>query len=321
MGSMCHIGQSFMLLGILEHGSCVIQPSIIAFSSTELVDMVHRCGLNRLRQFAAFLAMQIRSAQKDPKFLSVLVGLDEVLFTGMPLPRDEEEWAYGNNVPLKNLFGSTECGATLCTSVGCDPESRFFKPLEGTSYDFVPIASSEETEVGHQSTARMLEFIIRSDSKDCPHPSLRGPDGHFHTGDLFQEVAPGALVSCGRDDDWIKSENSLRCDTKAIEENVRSTCGSLISDCIVVGTGRPSPVLFVESSGDVDDTKLKKEIIRKTRHFHSRRYLHERITSTNFIVVVPRQTLPRTATKGNIRRKAVETQFQTELDLIYGLAR
>ncbi len=184
----------------------------------------------------------------------------------------------------------------------------------------------------------MLEFIIRSDSKDCPHPSLRGPDGHFHTGDLFQEVAPGALVSCGRDDDWIKSENSLRCDTKlvtlpfikfspsnlfcrAIEENVRSTCGSLISDCIVVGTGRPSPVLFVESSGDVDDTKLKKEIIRKTRHFHSRRYLHERITSTNFIVVVPRQTLPRTATKGNIRRKAVETQFQTELDLIYGLAR
>ncbi len=90
-----------VLLGILEHGSCVIQPSIIAFSSTELVDMVHRCGLNRLRQFAAFLAMQIRSAQKDPKFLSVLVGLDEVLFTGMPLPRDEEEWAYGNNVPLK----------------------------------------------------------------------------------------------------------------------------------------------------------------------------------------------------------------------------
>jgi len=48
-----------------------------------------------------------------------------------------------------------------------------------------------------------------------------------------------------------------------------------------------------------------------------RRYLHERITSTKFIVVVPSGTLPRTATKGNIRRKAVEEAFGPQLDLIY----
>jgi hypothetical protein len=29
----------------------------------------------------------------------------------------------------------------------------------------------------------------------------------------------------------------------------------------------------------MDHNKLKKEIIRKMRHFHSRRYLHERIIS------------------------------------------
>lgn len=94
-------------------------------------------------------------------------------------------------------------------------------------------------------------------------------------------------------------------------------CGNLIAECIVVGSGRPSPVMFVEPAVDTDHGKLKKEIIRKTRHFHTRRYLHERITSVDMIVVVPRQTLPRTATKGNIRRKAVEESYKIQLDQIF----
>lgn len=77
--------------------------------------------------------------------------------------------------------------------------------------------------------------------------------------------------------------------------------------------------MFIEPAVEMDHDKLKKEIIRKTRQFHSRRYLHERITSPNMIVVVSPQTLPRTATKGNIRRKAVEEGFKTEIDAIFGI--
>ena len=97
-------------------------------------------------------------------------------------------------------------------------------------------------------------------------------------------------------------------------------CGNLIAECIVVGSGRPSPVMFIEPGVDMDDGKLKKEIIRKTRHFHSRRYLHERIISPDMIVIVPRFSLPRTATKGNIRRKAVEEAYKDLLDQIYARA-
>lgn len=68
---------------------------------------------------------------------------------------------------------------------------------------------------------------------------------------------------------------------------------------------------------DTDFEKLKKEIVRRTRQFHSRRYLHERITSTKFIVIVAPGTLPRTSTKGNVRRKAVEQAFKSQLDAIY----
>lgn len=276
---MCHIGQSFsafisqvfiihlltrilVLIGTLQHGSCVIQPTVIAFSPEELVDMIHRCHLNRLRQFAAFLAMQLRASRHDTKLLSLLAGLDEVLYTGMALPREEEEWAYHSGLPirvsvqyvpfarlvlmkrLQNLFGSTECGATLISVGGCDPSAPLLHSLEGVSYSFVPI-HPEQNEAGHQSTARMLEFIIRAESGDCPHPSLRSADGHFHTGDLFQEAAPGLYVFRGRDDDWIKSENSLRCDTKYVSALIINA--NLISNALLIELSKTMFGLLVET--------------------------------------------------------------------------
>ncbi|KAK7064135.1 acetyl-CoA synthetase-like protein [Favolaschia claudopus] len=317
MGSMCHIGQTFMLIGSLQHGTCVIQPTQISFDSLELFAMVQRCELNRLNQFAAFLCNHLRASRQNPKLLSLLTSFDEVLYSGMPLAREEEEWAYRNGIKIRNLFGSTEAGATLLSVGGTEANAALLQPLAGTAYRFQPVGGEAGATATHQSTARLLEFIILAESGDCPHISLRQADGHFHTGDLFQEVAPGRYISCGRDDDWIKSENSLRCDTKSIEDHTRMMCAGLVAECIVVGAGRPSPVLFVEPNTDMDSEKLKKEIIRKTRQFHSRRYLHERISTTNRIVVVPPKTLPRTLTKGNIRRKAVEEAYKNLLDELY----
>lgn len=90
-----------MLIGSLQYGSCVIQPTAIAFSPTELVDMIHRCGLNRLNQFATFLAIHLRASRTDSKLLSLLGNLDEILYSGLPLPREDEEWAYQNGLKLR----------------------------------------------------------------------------------------------------------------------------------------------------------------------------------------------------------------------------
>ena len=68
----------------------------------------------------------------------------------------------------------------------------------------------------------------------------------------------------------------------------------------------------------MNSEELKEEIIKRTREFQSRRFIHERITSTKQVVVVERGTLPRTATKGNIRRQVVEDQYKELLDSIYG---
>ncbi|KAF8640839.1 hypothetical protein AX17_000488 [Amanita inopinata Kibby_2008] len=316
MGSMCHIGQSFMLIGSLQHGSCVVQPSRINFSSEELIDMIERCNLNRLNQFSTFLALHLRNSRNDCELLSKLQGLDQVLYSGLPLSRDEEEWAMKKGIKLKNLFGSTECGAMLVSMGGKGRAAPLLQPLNGMSYSFRPIDPIAAE--GHLSTGRLLELVILAESPDCPDKTLRHEDGHFHTGDLFVEAASGAYVFRGRGDDWIKSENGLRCDTKAIEDNVKSLCGNLVKECVVVGAGRPSPAMFLEPvENDVDQEKLKSEIIRRTRPFHSRRYFHERITSSHMIVIVHQNTLPRTVTKGNIRRKEVEERFKGQLDCIY----
>ena len=314
--------------------------------------MIHRCHLNRLNQFSTFLSSHLRNARLHPKLLEQLRSLSEIIFSGLQLHREDEEFAYRNGLKIKvscavweymglilsapqNLFGNTECGAMLLSIGGSGRDAALLRAIPDTSYAFIPIDATS----GHQSSTQLLELVILADSGDCPDLSLRGPDGHFHTGDLFQEMGTDLYAFCGRNDDWIKSENSLRCDTKyvqyhsdilsrlftnvarAIEDNIRATCGDLIEECIVVGTGRPSPALFVEPVAGIDHTKLKREIIRKTRPFHNRRYLHERITSPELIIVVPPKSLPRTVTKGNIRRRAVEEAYQAHLDDIYSSLR
>ena len=284
------------------------------------MDMVARCGLNRMNIFPTYLAKHLRTSRQDPKLLGMLQNLDEIFYSGLMLGQEDEEWVHRHGIKLRNCFGNTECGAMLLS----DPEWKGMNaplvPMDGTDYGFFPTTSSSDSASGHQNANnRFLELVILSTSPDCPDPALRAADGHYHTGDLFIEVSPGHYVSRGRDDDWIKSENSLRCDTKAIEDNVRMTCPDLIEDCIVVGNGRPSPTLFIEMKAGLSEEKVKKDIVRRTRQFHARRYLHEKITSTKFIVVMPKNTLPRTASKGNIRRRAVEETYKVELDRIYGV--
>ena len=60
--------------------------------------------------------------------------------------------------------------------------------------------------------------------------------------------------------------------------------------------------------------------MRRIRPFHTRRYLHERIMDAKMIMVVPKGSLPRTATKGNVRRRAVEEMFKAELDAMFASA-
>lgn len=63
--------------------------------------MIHRCGLNRLNQFATFLSTHLRGSRQNPKLLQYLQSLDEILYSGLPLEREDEEWAYKKGLKIK----------------------------------------------------------------------------------------------------------------------------------------------------------------------------------------------------------------------------
>jgi len=63
--------------------------------------MTARCGLNRLNQFATFLGHHLRNSKTNPGLLQTLVQLDEVLYSGLALGREEEAWALQNGINLQ----------------------------------------------------------------------------------------------------------------------------------------------------------------------------------------------------------------------------
>ncbi|CCL98987.1 uncharacterized protein FIBRA_00995 [Fibroporia radiculosa] len=320
MGSLCHMGQSFMLVGALQHASCTVQFTKQAYSSDELMEMISQCDLNRINIFPTFFSTHLRNSRRDPKLLAALRALDQILVTGLKMSPEDQHWVCSNSMNVLDCYASTEV-AVMMLAVEDRGSDRLppLEPIAGLSHTFIPASTAvADVESGHFNLhSRLSELIILADSPDCPHVSLRHADGNYHTGDLFFEISPRKYIFCGRDDDWIKTENSLRCDTRSIEDNVFASCSDLIGSCVVVGNGRPSPVLFVEPAGETDAQKLKNEVYRRIRAFHSRRYMHERIPSAAFIVVLPKGSLPLTATKGNIRRRAVEQAFKAELDRIH----
>lgn len=69
--------------------------------------MIRDCGVNRLNQFATFLAQHLRNSRQNPMLLALLQTLDDALYSGLALPREEEEWARGNGIRLRVSFVST----------------------------------------------------------------------------------------------------------------------------------------------------------------------------------------------------------------------
>jgi len=69
--------------------------------------MIRRCGLNRLNQFAPFLSGHFRNARRDAKLLSMLLSLDDVLYSGLPLSQEEEKWALKSGMKLRVRHPST----------------------------------------------------------------------------------------------------------------------------------------------------------------------------------------------------------------------
>ncbi|EEB90038.1 hypothetical protein MPER_11808, partial [Moniliophthora perniciosa FA553] len=313
IGSLCHVGLMTLLAGRLFHGTCTIQQTSKLPSRNEILAMIRFGLLSRASMFPVLLSRCIQDARACPAFLSLLRNLDGIITGGVHLPRDEELWAWQNGIRLINVYGCTESGIPML--IGTLP----LNDDDGTPllhYEFL----DEIIGCNRDGCPKLKELVVSPSSADRPDSMFCRDDGYFYTGDLFEEVAPAVYVYQGREGDWIKMSNALAIDTCAIEDNVREICGDLISECVVIGTGRPCPTLVVEPRDIVyDEDVLKAEIFSRISRsdFDAKCHSFERIASEKMIIVVEKGSLPRAATKGNVTRKLVEESFKERLDAIY----
>ncbi|KAK7682328.1 hypothetical protein QCA50_014532 [Cerrena zonata] len=90
MGSMAHSPQNFMLMGAIQHGSCTVQPTKVPYDTDELLDMIKSCNLNRINIYSPPLTTFLRISKQDQEVLRALTQLDDVLYSGLALPQEEE---------------------------------------------------------------------------------------------------------------------------------------------------------------------------------------------------------------------------------------
>ncbi|GJJ13822.1 hypothetical protein Clacol_008079 [Clathrus columnatus] len=290
VGSFSHMGQFIISLVQIKNAACIVLTPWINFTPDELVYMIKECKINVIHQFAAILTRLLKAATTNPELTSALQSLKFIVHGGSSIGEEESNWAMEHEIPLKNAFGLTETGMVMTSTM---ENNEVFYPLQlpGLKYEFWPVDETQDD----LPRARILELVILKESLDCPYPSSCDPvGGYYRSKDLFEEVHPGAYKYRGRLDDMIKMENARLCDTKYIEDQVSNSCKNLISWCVVVGSGKPSPVLLVEPFSDsMDVDLLKEEIGKKVKLINEDSYFHERIEPSH-ILVVPRGQLPRT---------------------------
>ncbi|KAF9016263.1 acetyl-CoA synthetase-like protein [Hymenopellis radicata] len=320
LGSFAHVGTATSMSYLSYAGHCLVETSRSDFTAEELKLLVNHCGVNRLFLYAPWLSSLVSVARTDPEVLTILRGIRQISYTGAALNPDDEAWAVENGLPLTVMYATTEVGPCMISdmaSAGTLPSMRL---IPNTGVEFIPAREVKYSDVvlKRNEAGALYDFFVHESSPSCPHSAIRNrPNGHI-TGDLFEEVRPGWYIFRGRNDDWIRI-GVWFCDTKSIEDNILKSCADIVSNCTVVGHYKPAPVLFVEPAvdDDADRDALKREIIERTAGFNERLFAHERITTPDCIVVVPRGNLSRTSEKGNIRRKAVEDEHGEILAKIY----
>ncbi|KAJ7483260.1 putative amp-CoA ligase [Mycena latifolia] len=317
IGSLAHVGSFMAFVSAVYAGFTTVQTSSMGMPTTELVDLIKTCGLNRVAMYAPFLSVHIKAAQSDPAVLSALRSCRQLLHTGVSLNAEDEHWAYENGLPITSMYGTSETAPLMTSVLGSKREDRLLRIIPGSSAKMIQYFAKDDS--NGPDAPRLLEVVLPPGQNDSPHPSLFGQDNLYHTGDLFEEVEPGLYAFRGRSGDWLKTLGGF-CDTKSIEDNIRKTCADLVHDAVVLGTNRPCPVLFVEtlidSSNDSQNLKLANEIIQRTAAFNQRLFLYERIENPKHIKILSKGTLPRTKEKGNIRRNATEQMYASDLDMM-----
>ncbi|KAL0567376.1 hypothetical protein V5O48_014614, partial [Marasmius crinis-equi] len=213
VGSVCHVGSFGIILSMVYYGGCVIVQTARSPSASELKAMITLGGLTRATMFPTVLSKVIQNCVSDGELLELVRTLDPIIFSGAPMPSEELQWALENGFNLVNLYGCTECGIPMLLSNRGEPKR--LRPIQISKDDGTPLIHYRFDPVDEKDPGdgeQLKELVVLADSGDRPIESFLSDDGNFHTGDVFEEVAPGEYFHRGRKDDFIMMAYGEKCD-------------------------------------------------------------------------------------------------------------
>ncbi|GJJ14477.1 hypothetical protein Clacol_008741 [Clathrus columnatus] len=297
-----------------RNGACIVLMPWLDFTGAELCQIITECKANALYQLTPLLNKTLREAMKNSELQAVLKSLNFIACCGSVFGENERLWSMELGIPVRNWYGMTEMGITMVSEH--DPIILHPINVPGLVYEFKPRDAEDKVEIT-EPKRKLVEAIISSSSIDRPYPTLCDPvDGHFHTRDLFEEVEPNGFIYRERLDDIIKMSRGQNCSASFIESQILLSCQNLVAACVVVGSGKPSPVLVVELLEEPTDiASLKEKIGKEAELINKDGFPHERIRPSD-ILIVPPGTIPRTP-KGNINRSSAQHLYKKEIDAFF----
>ena len=78
----------------------MVQPSSMDIPGQEFLNMARLCKLSTGVLYATFLGKLIREAQQDPHLRDAMKGVGQIIYTGVALQKEEEAWAFANNMNI-----------------------------------------------------------------------------------------------------------------------------------------------------------------------------------------------------------------------------
>ncbi|KAI8066028.1 hypothetical protein BDF21DRAFT_388244 [Thamnidium elegans] len=234
-----------------------------------------------------------------------------VMSGGAPTSKNTDEFLLKNRINFISVHGMSECVGFLSSEFSLDRiDSNTFFFTEGSDDHAFMEPFDEDC---HQ-------LIIRGGSFYLATGVSNRENGDYATKDLFvkSKVKDDGYIYAGRADDTLIMSSGEKTNPLPIEDIIRTN--PLVSNCTVIGEGRPCPSVLIELNFEVAKKFFLDHIFKSVqgtvRKSNTNAPRHSAILP-EMIKVIPLDAKLPVSDKGTVVRKRAITQFEDGINEMY----
>ncbi|KAJ3970201.1 acetyl-CoA synthetase-like protein [Lentinula raphanica] len=265
---------------------------------------------------AVFVPTFLQIYSKDKRYVDILSGMENVVYSGGPLAPATGDYLVACGVRLKQVYGLTEVGLPIMMT------------LEEGYEDWAWVRFEERVEEQYIRWAPLGDgtFELHILTTDRWRPAVENlPDiPGYATSDIFlpHPTKPGLWQIAGRTDDVIIHASGEKTTALPIEHVVIQS--PLIQGAVVFGRQRdqagiliePKPENQIDVKDDAAVSRFRNQIWPAIEQANEISPAYSKIYKEMILITSADKPLPRAA-KGTVMRKATYALYEKEINQIY----